>query len=377
LGVDRKRTWFALGLTIFLVALFIAGVVATQMQSSSQSSGLATNIPAYNYKPQVRNFTLYVRDNVIKMPDGKQIYVFGYTDDPHGHAKVPAPPIVVNENDTVNITLINDKDPTKSKYSAGDGHTIHLHGLDLSSTYDGDPMTVPPHTVNGEIITTPIPEDSGTQPIEGPVMEGQRFTYHFIANHVGTYWYHCHVDVQEHVQMGMYGAIVVQPVGSSNQAYLDTPTFNKQYTFVLSEMDSTGHQIDYNNIYNNGPVMNWTHYQPDYFLINGKAYPATLTDPNTSITCKPGQTILLRFVDAGSEVRTISFPGLHPQIIATDGRKLDNPYTEDTLRIGPAERYDLILHLDHTGQFMIHDHIENNATRTFSDKLLTAINVTA
>lgn len=377
--MNRKQTWFVLGLTIFLVVLFIAGVISTQFQTggtSSQTSAAA--LYKYNkYTPQVRNFTLYVRDNVLKMPGGKQIYVFGYTDDPHGRAQVPGPTLVVNEGDTVNVTLINDKDPTKSKYSAGDGHTIHMHGLDLSSVYDGDPMTAPPRTANGDIITTPAAEDSGVQPILGPVQQGQRFTYHFVASYAGTYWYHCHVDVQEHVQMGMYGAFIIQPAGAPNQAYIDTPTFNKQYTFVLSEMDSVGHQIDHDNIYNNGPAMNWTHYRPDYFLLNGKAYPDTTADPNDSVSGTRGQTMLLRFVNAGSRVRTIHPDGLHFLVIGTDGRKLDHPYTKDTLQIGPAERYDVILNLTQAGRFMLHDHMDKNTTTSAPspDRVLTTITV--
>ncbi len=374
--MNRKRTWFVLGLTLFLVVLFIAGVISTQFQRSDTSSQTSA-ATIYKYNPQMRNFTLYVRDNVLKMPDGKQIYVFGYTNDPHGHAQVPGPTLVVNEGDTVNVTLINDKDPTKSRYFSGDGHTIHLHGLDLSSVYDGDPMTAPPRTANGDIITTPAAEDSGIQPIQGAVQEGQRFTYHFVANYPGTYWYHCHMDVQEHVQMGMYGAFVIQPAGDSSRAYIDTPTFDKQYTFVLSEMDSVGHQIDHDNIYNNGPSMNWTHYKPDYFLLNGKAYPDTTADSDDSINSRRGQTVLVRFVNAGSRVRVLHPDNLRFLVIGTDGRKLDQPYTEDTLQIGPAERYDVLLHLDQIGHFLLHDHIEKNSTSSspLPDKVLTSINV--
>lgn len=36
-------------------------------------------------------------------------------------------------------------------------------------------------------------------------------TYLFDTEHPGTYMYHCHVEASEHVQMGMYGALVVYP----------------------------------------------------------------------------------------------------------------------------------------------------------------------
>lgn len=86
---------------------------------------------------QTRNFTLYVRSTQLKMPNGQNIYAFGYTDDPHGAARIPGPTLVVNEGDTVNLTLVDDQDPTKTSVNPdGDGHTIHLHGLDLPSAME-------------------------------------------------------------------------------------------------------------------------------------------------------------------------------------------------------------------------------------------------
>jgi hypothetical protein len=38
-----------------------------------------------------------------------------------------------------------------------------------------------------------------------------QYTYYFRAVHSGTYMYHCHVVASEHVQMGMYGAMVIRP----------------------------------------------------------------------------------------------------------------------------------------------------------------------
>ncbi len=176
--------------------------------------------------------------------------------------------------------------------------------------------------------------------------------------------------------MGMYGALIVRPADGSNEAYPDTPTFNKEYTFVLSEMDSAGHQTDYNNMYNNGPVMNWTHYQPNYFLINGKAYPDTMMDPNDVIDGKIGQTILIRLINAGEKVHMIHTHGMHFTVIGTDGRKLTSPYDKDTLLVGPAERYEIILRLDKVGRYMLHDHIEHDDTNdgAYPGGMVTMIN---
>lgn len=334
--MDRKSTKFAIALVLLLISMLTTGLLGACSQTNDQSKA-HTPTPG-----QVRNFTLYVRDNLLKMPNGQQIYVFGYTDDPNGRAKVPGPTLTVDEGDTVNVTIVNDKDPTKTKYNAdGDGHTIHLHGLDLPSPMDGDPMVAPA----GHSVT-----------------QGQSYTYHFVAKYPGTYWYHCHEQAAEHIQMGMYGALVIRPKGEPNQAYHNTPAFYKEYTFVLSDMDSVGHQIDHDHLYNNGPDMNWANYHSNYFLINGKAWPDTMMDPQDNIVGTVGQTVLVRLINAGYIVHSMHSHGFHFQVVGTDGRKLDSPYYKDTLSIAPGERYDVLFTLDQLGRFMFHDHIEQNTT---------------
>jgi len=101
-------------------------------------------------------------------------------------------------------------------------------------------------------------------------MEGEKYTYHFVAKHAGTYWYHCHEGAAEHIQMGMYGAFVVLPNGDNHRAYADTPAFDKQYTFVLGDMQSEAHAKDYDALHKGGEEFNWSQYRPDYFFINGK-----------------------------------------------------------------------------------------------------------
>ena len=56
------------------------------------------------------------------MPDGAQLYVYGFTDDPDGQARVPGPAIQADAGDTVRITLVNDRDPN------GGGHGLRVSG---------------------------------------------------------------------------------------------------------------------------------------------------------------------------------------------------------------------------------------------------------
>ena len=43
------------------------------------------------------------------------------------------------------------------------------------------------------------------------VMEGESFTYRFVADQVGTYWYHSHQVSHEQVIGGLLGAVVIDP----------------------------------------------------------------------------------------------------------------------------------------------------------------------
>jgi len=132
-----KPSRSAIGFVLLITLLISTGMLTACL---GQPNGMTTqHVPG-----KTRNFTLYVRDTTLKLPDGKEIYVFGYTDNPDGPAQVPGPTLTVNEGDTVNLTLVDDKDPTKTDVNKdGDGHTIHLHGLDLPSRFDGDPMVAP------------------------------------------------------------------------------------------------------------------------------------------------------------------------------------------------------------------------------------------
>ncbi|MBE3559738.1 MAG: multicopper oxidase domain-containing protein [Ktedonobacteraceae bacterium] len=359
--MNRKKRKLMLGSSLLLVSLLATGIISactTGSDNPLSTSGLSLGQSATGTPPpgKTRNFTLYVRDALIKMPDGTQIYMYGFTDDPKGRAKIPGPKLEMDEGDSVTITLVDDKDPTKTRYNEeGDGHTIHLHGLDLESKYDGDPMTQP----------------------GGPVKQGQSYVYRFVARYAGTYWYHCHVEAPEHIQMGMYGPLIIHPRGESTKAYHNTPPYDKEYTFVLSDIDSKAHQGVYNALNKNGEEVKWTDYHPNYFLINGKAWPDTMMDPNTSINATVGQKVLVRLINTGDVVHMIHTHGYHFLVLGTDGRKLDMPYYKDTLAVGPAERYEILLDLNLVGRYMFHDHVEGAITNDggFPGGMITMINV--
>jgi FtsP/CotA-like multicopper oxidase with cupredoxin domain len=80
----------------------------------------------------------------------------------------------------VQVRLVNESVP--------DGITLHWHGVDVPSAEDG---------VAG------VTQDA--------VGVGQEFAYRFVAEQVGTFWYHSHQISHKQVSGGLLGAVVVTP----------------------------------------------------------------------------------------------------------------------------------------------------------------------
>lgn len=283
--------------------------------------------------PQTRTFTLYVRDGFLPMPDGTRIYVWGFTDDPNGPPQVPAPPIVVNEGDRVEVTLVNDRDPTASALlPLGEGHTIHLHGLDVPTEHDGVPETFAP----------------------GLVRQGSSYTYKFTATHAGTYFYHCHQNNVEHQQMGMYGPLVVRAAGGVKAAYTGGPAFDRDYTLTLAEMGVEGHEAARRAVQDGGQPYNWLRYSPSYYFINDRAFAES--GGSTFLEAGAGERVLVRVINAGYVAHGVHAHGQPFAVVASDGRPWRAGPTAETLWLGPGEKFDLLF-VSAGGEIELHNHV--------------------
>ena len=178
-----------------------------------------------------------------------------------------------------------------------------------------------------------------TQPAIPP---GETFTYRFKAEPSGTMWYHCHVNVNEHVAMrGMWGPLIVDPK--------DPPPVEKEvtkdYIMMFSSWASPGQR---------NPAM--------------AAFPVTcrISSPSTArpfpipnrCGSRRAMSFRIRLIGAGDDMHSIHIHGHDFEVYAKDGRPLANPYLADTILFGPGERYDLILRADNPGIWMVHDHID-------------------
>jgi FtsP/CotA-like multicopper oxidase with cupredoxin domain len=226
-----------------------------------------------------------------------------------------------------------------------DGHTIHFHGFrNAIPLFDG------------------VPEMSIAVPI------GRAFTYFYRPHDPGTYMWHCHFEDVEHVQMGMTGIIFVRPTMGPKFVYNHASTaFDREFAMFLSEWWAEAH-------FRGAHIQehDWSEYNPDYWLLNGRVYPDTLepngggTDATTGDLIPPagrpnlkyqpisslvranaGDKVLLRFVDLGYQQHAMTLAGIPMKVVGKDATLLRNgstdlSYNTDTIYLGPGESYDAI-----------------------------------
>jgi FtsP/CotA-like multicopper oxidase with cupredoxin domain len=221
---------------------------------------------------------------------GEFVDAYGYAG-ADGQAEVPGPLIRVTEGDHVRINFTNElPEPT----------VIHFHGPKLPNSMDGVP-------------------DVTQKRIE----PGETFAYEFNASPTGTFMYHTHYNSADQESKGLYGIFQVDP-RDGPRVQADHEVFQ-----ILSELGG-------------------------YYLINGKAFPAT--EP---IQAKVGERVLIHLVNLGQMTHPMHMHGAPFQIVGTDGYPVpaNQELTKDVINIGPGERYDLLMNSDNPGTWLFHCHI--------------------
>jgi FtsP/CotA-like multicopper oxidase with cupredoxin domain len=251
------------------------------------------------------------------MCDGYEAPMWGFAINPISDITFPATTLIMTEGDSVHLKALN---------FSQDHHTVHLHGLDADMLNDGDPMT------------------------SFELDHQERFTYKFKATHAGTYIYHCHTADVVHVQMGMYGMLIVKPKDIMTP-FTGGPSFKSEYAFLMSELDSVWHNKPPKHDPEEMTVMIPT-YQPSYFLVNGKCK-QQITD---TIQGNVGDNIYLRFANIGFMDNQIIFPSeLNAHVLDSDGRPYAKARRSDTLYVSPGERFGVMVNssLSKTGKIQV------------------------
>jgi len=262
----------------------------------------------------------------VTMDDGATITMWGFPDpDTNGGmmdagGTFPSAPMRINTGTIV-----------QTQFTVGMmwAHTIHHHGIEPNWDSDGV----------GHISWD---------------VRGTTYTYQWRPSSPGTYFYHCHTNTVLHAEMGMYGALIVDPPEGPGTLLSGGPTYDVEAFWVVDEIDSSWHTLNW-TAGTCGTDVGLNDLNPDYFVITGIDGSGTsaFNAPPVSAVVQVGQKLLARYVCAGYHPQRINFGGLTGTVYISDGRALPNPVQVTELRAHSAERYDIIFEPTQTGEYII------------------------
>jgi FtsP/CotA-like multicopper oxidase with cupredoxin domain len=242
---------------------------------------------------------------------------------------------------------------------SSNSHTIHWHGIE-------------PTTMNDGVGHTSFESTN-------------QFPYQFATNSPGTFFYHCHKNAPLHVEMGMYGFLIVDPPAPPGDvlvppysfggpgwvaANLDAfPQFqgpnyvpssqlaryDAEALWAVDEFDSTWHLLNHQAFMQQCDVVApmapetflrgiLNDFRPDVFLITGlNSVPTTpigqrpeqgapILAPPVVVQVPAGQNGLIRILNAGYTTQEYVL-GVDALVISADGR----PFGAD--RWNPRRKY--------------------------------------
>ncbi|MDB5811721.1 MAG: Multicopper oxidase, type 3 [Betaproteobacteria bacterium] len=341
----------------------IRGLIGRLARVAAAALAAVATMAAHAGAPGITGptFALNAAENFISQPDGASIYSWGYgctTGSTPGFApgaignancptmQIPGPTLIVNEGDTVTVTLTNNL-PTPA------GNTsIIFTGFDVQSS-GGVPGVLTREAAHGGTVT-----------------------YTFVATNPGTHSYYSGTQGDLQVEMGLYGAVIVRPSavpagcravsatlpnGQTDfrlaaAAYSHSSTcYDREYMFQFSEIDPRIHRAaeeiakcvvaQGNTCATNMNSVATEPYHPAYFMINGRSMP-DIMDPNYAPHyahqpyngnphMHPGELVLLRIIGQGRWQHPFHEHGNHVRILGRDGNLILSS-TDPTKLAGPA-----------------------------------------
>jgi FtsP/CotA-like multicopper oxidase with cupredoxin domain len=187
----------------------------------------------------------------MTFPDGSEHEMWAFTDDSGGQG-FPSTPVRVREGQVVHVELR----PSKR------AHTIHWHGIEPDPRNDGVGHTS--FEVTGSYTYQWRPEEG----VPGDPNRGGS----------GTFFYHCHVNTVLHVQMGMAGPMVVDPVehpafpvpDGARRSFVDGPLYDvaTEHMLVPYALDPRWHELGHAAGLS-GEDVGLNRFEPSHFFILG------------------------------------------------------------------------------------------------------------
>lgn len=271
-----------------------AARAAEQLQPVGWDAGLAlTTVADLNPDPHVVEVNLVAREADVEIGRGERVHAWTY------NGALPGPVIRARVGDRLIVHFTNNL-PMNT--------TVHWHGVRVPNAMDG----VPEHT----------------QPA---VASGKSFTYDFVLEDAGLFWYHPHVMSAAQVGFGLYGALLVDdPDDGVNVA--------DEAVLVLSDLaliDGEGQgQIEAPD--SGGDLAATFGREGTRVLLNGRT--------DAQMRARDGAPQRWRIVNAAkSRYFLLDLDGEPFTVIGTDGGLQAHSERRDVLALAPGERLDVIV----------------------------------
>ena len=245
--------------------------VSTAVAASATMGGVLPWVPRAH--AATINKTLYITNGYITQPDGVSVYFRGFSQS-SSSLNVPGESLIVQQGDTVRITIVN---------RLSTSHSFVIDGMVDSGTIGG----------------------------------GQTRTVQFIAGEPGSYLYYDKRNYPYNRLVGLHGGFAVMPQGSVDELYPGSPRFMQQYFWIFNDIDPA-----VNDAVRRGRTPPATHV-PRYFTLNGlvgrppgapgNMDPAldAMADPRTKIDGHLGDRTLIRCLNAGRAQHAVHTHGNH------------------------------------------------------------------
>jgi len=236
--------------------------------------------------------------------------------------RLPGPSIQVCEGDEILVDLKNEL--------GSDTTSIHWHGLHMTDTPYMDGV---PHVT------------------QCPVVPASTFRYHFLADNVGTHYWHSHSGFQR--ADGMFGSLLIRSAQDGLRHLYDTddPSHVLLLTDWLDALTIEKFVYHHHSEHDNKPYA---------ILVNGRGYSAStpVHPPISALTVTQGQRHRLRLLSNSIQncPVEVSVDGHRLLAIAKDGASIE-PVPADSLVIYGGERWDVVVAANQTrGNYWIKFH---------------------
>ena len=299
----------------------------------------------------------------LRFPDGSEHEVWCFEDDKSGR-QLPGPLVRITEGDIFHATI----KPSKSV------HTLHWHGLEPDPRNDGVGHTS--FEVTGHYTYQWRPEVAE----RGNPNRGS----------AGTYFYHCHVNTPLHVQMGMFGAVIVDPPADpaappgTRRHSSEGPLYDIATEAMIApfSIDPRWHELNHAAGLS-GEDAGLNRFEPRHFFLLGGVIPArpggdrvwAISTMKANVVAGNKRPTLVRMVNVDYFPTRTRFmdaagrPVRIAELIAHDGRPFWNtpnptgpavqpsvagqPLLTSIIKSGAAEKFDFLLRPPAPGRYTI------------------------